>query len=108
MSSPTVRPEEPLSLSKWRLEGCFETGLRQAQPLLSTNGLSNIACRFKESRHLVHILDAGGAFDPGRHIDERRPRRCDRRRDIVGIEPARNAPVHRMTMIFEQDRTSVV
>ena len=39
----TVHPEERLSLAKTRLEGSrgwrwFETGLRQAQSLLTTNG----------------------------------------------------------------------
>jgi hypothetical protein len=38
-----AHPEEPLSLSKWHLEGyltlqSFETGLRQAQPLLRMSG----------------------------------------------------------------------
>ena len=37
--TPNTVAEEPLSLSKWRLEGPFETGLRQAQPLLRMSGV---------------------------------------------------------------------
>jgi cellulose synthase operon protein C len=45
--SQSAHPEEPLSLSKRRLEGlapCFETGLRQAQSLLSKSGKTAATC----------------------------------------------------------------
>ena len=52
-----VRPEWPLSLSKWRIEGpgakCFDTRLRQAQPLLSTNDVFSLTRRPNNSSRRV-------------------------------------------------------
>src|SRR3546814_16082327 len=58
--------------------------------------------RFKESRDLVHILDARRAFDARRHIDERRAGRHDRFPDIGGVETAGDAQVPRWARVLEQ------
>jgi hypothetical protein len=47
VSLKTAHPEEPVSLSNWRLEGrtgSFEMGLRQAQSLLRMSGMEVNAC----------------------------------------------------------------
>jgi protein ImuB len=61
----SAHPEEPLSLPKWRLEGSFETGLRQAQPLLRMSGAQGSALPDPQDDPAACSCPRGGSWRPG-------------------------------------------